>query len=321
MRLLAGWRPGPAPTGRCRRPPSSVGAARRRSRSAPSGCCVEHLVDQPLGGRRVDLGRVERRRRPGVRSHTAYSTTRASARTAASTAGYDGTEPRPAVRAGDVGHPQQLGHALGAEERGDQRLVGLLADGGEHVGDVLAGDVERRDVDRDHRVDVGVVDRRVEGVLEVLGGGVGAERDRLVDHQPDRRGGVGGEQAERVGVADDRRPGGPRGSGWWASSWATSNISSSVSTWITPACRNIASTRLRRRRDLADRVAHRHALGGAAGPDRDDRLAQRDPAGDPGELARVADRLQVEQHDLGARRPPPSTAGGRCRRRRRGCRR
>ena len=33
----------------------------------------------------------------GCRNHTAYSTTRASARTAASTAGYDGTEPRPAV--------------------------------------------------------------------------------------------------------------------------------------------------------------------------------------------------------------------------------
>ena len=34
----------------------------------------------------------------------------------------------------------------------------------------------------------------------------------------------------------------PRGSGWWASSWATSNISSSDSTWMIPACRNIAST-------------------------------------------------------------------------------
>ena len=33
----------------------------------------------------------------GVRNQTAYSTTSASARTAASTAGYDGTEPRPAV--------------------------------------------------------------------------------------------------------------------------------------------------------------------------------------------------------------------------------
>ena len=109
-------------------------------------------------------------------------------------------------RAGDVGDPQQLGHALGAEERRDQRLVGLLADGGQHVGDVLAGDVERRDVDRDHRVDLGVVDGGVEGVLEVLGAGLGAQRDRLVDDQPDRGGGVGGEQAERVGVADDRDP-------------------------------------------------------------------------------------------------------------------
>ena len=34
----------------------------------------------------------------------------------------------------------------------------------------------------------------------------------------------------------------PLGSGWWASSWATSNISSRVSTWMIPACRNIAST-------------------------------------------------------------------------------
>ena len=34
----------------------------------------------------------------------------------------------------------------------------------------------------------------------------------------------------------------PLGSGWWASSCATSNISSSASTWMIPACRNIAST-------------------------------------------------------------------------------
>ena len=34
----------------------------------------------------------------------------------------------------------------------------------------------------------------------------------------------------------------PRGSGWWASSCPTSNISSRVSTWTTPACLNIAST-------------------------------------------------------------------------------
>ena len=69
---------------------------------------------------------------------------------------------------------------------------------------------------------------------------------------------------------------------------------------MTPAWRNIASTAAWP--DLAGphRVAHRHALGGAAGLHRDHRLAARDPARDPAELARVADRLQVEQHDLGA---------------------
>ena len=76
--------------------------------------------------------------------------------------------------AGQVGHPEQLGDALTTEEGRDQRLVGLLADGREHVGDLLAAGVERRDVDRDDAVDVAVVDRRVERVLEVLGGRVGA---------------------------------------------------------------------------------------------------------------------------------------------------
>ncbi len=46
------------------------------------------------------------------------------------------------------------------------------------------------------------------------------------------------------------------------------------------------------------RVAHRHALRRTAGLHRHHRLAAPHPAGDPGELPRVADRLQVEQHDL-----------------------
>ncbi len=56
---------------------------------------------------------------------------------------------------------------------------------------------------------------------------------------------------------------------------------------------------LRGRLDPAYGVAHRHALGGAARAHGDDRLAQRDAAGDAGELAGVTDRLEVEQHDLG----------------------
>ncbi len=223
-------------------------------------------------------------------------------------------------RTGDVGDPQQLGDTLGAEEGRDQRLVGLLPDRGQHVGDVFARDVERRDVDRDDRVDLGVVDRRVEGVLEVLGGRLGAQRDLLVDHQTDRGCGVGREQPEGVGVADDRHPTAARQRLVREQLGDVEHLVEGVDL-DDPGLAEHRVDGLRGCRDLADRVAHRDALRRTPGPDRDDRLAQRDPARDPGELARVADRLEVEQHDLGRRRPPPSTGGGRCPRRRRGCRR
>ena len=199
---------------------------------------------------------------------------------------------------GDVGDPQQLGHALGAEEGRDQRLVGLLADRGEHLGDLLAGDVERRDVDRDHGVDVGVVDRLVERVLEVLGRRVGAQRDRAVDDEPDRGGRVGGQQPEGVGVADHGDPAAARQRLVGQQLGDVEHLVEGVDL-DHPRLAEHRVDGLRRRRDLAHRVAHRDALGGAAGLHRDDRLAPRDPAGDPGELARVADRLEVEQHHLG----------------------
>ena len=201
---------------------------------------------------------------------------------------------------GDVGHPQQLGDALGAEERRDDRLVGLLADGCEHVGDVLAGagDVERRDEDRDDGVDLGVVDRAVEGVLEVLGRGVGAERHLLVDHQADRVGRVGGQQAEGVGVADD-------GDAAPARQRLVGEQLGDVEHLLQrldlddPGLPEHRVDGLGRRGDLADGVAHRHALRAAPRAHRDDRLAAADASRDPGELARVADGLEVEQHDLG----------------------
>ncbi len=52
-------------------------------------------------------------------------------------------------------------------------------------------------------------------------------------------------------------------------------------------------------RDLAHRVAHRDTLRRASRPHRDDRLGPGDAACDPGELARVTDRLEVEQDHLG----------------------
>ena len=157
-------------------------------------------------GHHVDASRSGPRSPRGSASHAVYSTTRASARTAASTAGYDGTEPRPAVDPATSGHPQQLGDALAGQEGRDQRLVGLLADRREHVGHRLPRGVQRRDEDRHDRVDLGVVDGGVERLLEVLGGGLRAQRDRLLGLQADRHRGVGGEQPERVGVADHRHP-------------------------------------------------------------------------------------------------------------------
>ena len=60
--------------------------------------------------------------------------------------------------------------------------------------------------------------------------------------------------------------------------------------------------------------------GGAAALHRDDRLRARDAPGEPRELARVPERLEVEEDHVGARGRPPSTAGGRCRSRRPCCR-
>ena len=264
---------------------------------APSGCFER---TPPTSARATPVSRLPGTvvAPSGVRSHTAYSTTLASARTAPSTAGYDGTDPRPAVEPGHVGDAQQLGHALRAEERRDERLVGLLPHGREHVGDLVSGDVERRDVHRDHGVDLGVVDGVVERVLEVLGRRLGTQGDLLVDDQADRGGGVGGEKSEGVGVADDRDTTAARQGLVREQLGDVEHVVERVDLDDAGLTEHRVDG-LRRRGDLADRVAHRHTLGGATRAHRHDRLAQRDATSDPRELARVTDRLEVHHHDLG----------------------
>ena len=170
---------------------------------------------------------------------------------------------------------------------------------GEHVGDLVAGGVDRRDEDREHRVDLGVVDRRVEGLLEVLGAGVGAEpAQRLAPRarpRPRRRRRCSASASELPTTATRL----PRGSGWWATQLGdVEHLVEGVDLDHPGLPEHRVDGGLA---GLAgpDRVAHRHALGGAAGLHRDHRLAPRDPAGDPAELARVADRLEVEQDHLG----------------------
>ena len=92
----------------------------------------------------------------------------------------------------------------------------------------------------------------------------------------------------------------PAGSGWWASTCATSSSWWVFSTRITPDCRRTSSSV--RGGACVGRTAWpgRHHLPRAARGHHDHRLDQREPPGDAGELARVADRLQVQPDDVGA---------------------
>ena len=76
-----------------------------------------------------------------------------------------------------------------------------------------------------------------------------------------------------------------------------SSNSRSVSVLITPACRNRASTV---RSERAMNAPVHDAAGAGGGPralDGHDRLGHRDPTGDPPEIARVPERVDVEHQD------------------------
>ncbi len=252
-------------------------------------------------------------------SHTAYSTTAAKRPDGSFYAGIRRHRTTAGGRACGIGHAQQFGDALGAKERRHQRFVRLFADGREHVGDLITRDVQRWDVDRDHRVHFGVIDRRVERVFEVLRSGVRAQRYRSTDDQPDRCGRVPGQQSQRVGVADDRDPSalGKRLVGQQLGN--VEHLLERVDLDDAGLTEH-GVDRCHRRGDRhrvpgSGLVSHRDPLRGPAGAHRDDRFAPRHPPSDPRELARVADGFEIEQDDLGGRDPLPSTARGRCPRR------
>ena len=183
---------------------------------------------------------------------------------------------------------------------------------------------ERRHEDHDDRV----CDTRAADRLErtaVVGGAGGRDH---VDRIPERR--LGREEAPPVARAAaagssatssplvsqasaQRIPGPPalvtittrepRGGGCEESSAATSNSSPSVSVRITPAWRNSASivtSEAASSAPVCDDGCPRTRRRAAA-LDRDDRLAVADSPGDPGELARVSERLEVEQDHVGVR--------------------
>ena len=93
-----------------------------------------------------------------------------------------------------------------------------------------------------------------------------------------------------------RRPG---GSGCVDSSAATSISSSSERARMTPAWWKSASTAASEPASAAVwELAARAPVAGRAALQREDRLPSGDPTGEPAEPARIAERLEVEEHDV-----------------------
>ena len=199
-------------------------------------------------------------------------------------------------------------------------------------------DAERRSVDDEHDVDIGSARRvlrrrrrtrrrsasavRSTGLPTAAEGRLRQRSDeaQFRDEQAVPFAGVGGHRLGPAGVADDGDPC-ARGEGLGGEERAVSSRSWTLSSRITPEARASASTATSgvAAAAVCERTA-RSPAAGAAALDQQDRLARADAAGDAGELARVAERLQIERDHVGAGRPP-NTPAGRCRSRRPCCRR
>ena len=182
---------------------------------------------------------------------------------------------------------------------------------------------DRSDVDDDDRVDVvllqknaqraGVVLRRRRGdEVDWVGKSGGRQAGTLEEpiFTSSRRGGTRRPYASQASAA--RMAGPPElvtmatlrpcGSGWCDSRFATSKSCSSVSMRMTPAWRNRASVATSRlARAPVCEVAAREPAAAPPALQRQDRLRHRDPAGKSRELARVPERLEVQQDDVGRR--------------------
>ena len=141
-----------------------------------------------------------------MRSHAAYSTTRARARTAASTAGYDGTDPRPAVDPATSGTRSSSGTPSLPRKVDTSGLSDCSPTAASTLATsspvVLSGGMNTATTESTSGSSIAASSASSKSSAVASG----AERHRLADHEAHRGGGVGGEQAERVGVADDRDP-------------------------------------------------------------------------------------------------------------------
>ena len=281
---------------------------------------MPYAAQQPRGSAPERRTRAPRRRRPvhtgqfgqhaGAAGAASRRTrlTRASARTASSTVGYAGTAGRQVAdqerRHASACPPASatlasaaVKSASGAAELTGQRRredhdqgVHPVVDGGvgERVGELVRAGL-RPDVRAGSR-------RRPPGPAAAAGGGGQPGQGRGVADHPDpvaRPAAAGRPAARRRRTARRRCPPGSR------RSWANSAVTAA------------ASGPGGRRRRRADAAGEASATTG---------LLPADPPGQPGELARVAEGLQVAAGSRRCPDRPASTGAGRCRRRRPGCR-
>ena len=283
--------------------------ARVAASSRATSACARRVVD--AGEHRHRPGRAGRATRRGVRHG------RARRRRPREREGRD--------RAAVARRRLELDGAVGAEEARDDRLrhlaTGRVAARIASATSSASGD-ERRHEDHDHRVDLVVVEEHAErrarrsphrrratrstGLRRPASGDVRAASAALGLGRRAR--GPRGHGATHASAA--RIPGPPplltiatrrpRGSGWCASRIAVSKSSSSVSTRITPAWRNSASTATSGAASAAVCDAGAARAGRRASAlHRHDRLRPRDAAREARELARVPERLEVQQDHVG----------------------
>ncbi len=167
----------------------------------------------------------------------------------------------------------------------------------ERAGIGRAGDGDRGHEHDDEGVGVGAVERFLDGLGELLGGGLGADVDGLVrEVEVLGEQGVGGEQADGGGVADD---GDALALGQRLVGEQERGVEQ-LGQRVDPDHAGLLEQRLHARLiDFGGGGGETGDDGVSAGLDRDDGLGAAESPGEPGELARVAERLQVEQHDVG----------------------
>jgi hypothetical protein len=191
---------------------------------------------------------------------------------------------------------ERLGDPCHAEERCPTSLLGLGSRLDDRMGDVLAGGDQGRDETGQDAVDVLVSEGCVKNPREVSRIGLGRQRDRAVgDLEPPADARLRGQCPEGVGVADDGHP---------ASAWQRlvnhelRHVEELVHV-LHPDHACLAQHGVEsglRHRDGANAVSGGNAIRADRGLDHDHGFAQGQLSRDPGELARVANRLQVQAH-------------------------